>query len=249
MKSTIVCLKVLLLMMVVMFTACQSEEMPPFGEGTKTGRIVLSLPEVQLYTEANTRAQATADIEDFVYKLNSVDGSSHVVSDSTISFTSGTAVLPAGTYTLTATSKNAQDAAPWYQGMSDAFTVVVGNSKPVSISLGKPKNAAVVVTFAESFTTLYENYFVTIGNNTLQANGSLYAMPGATISYTIKGTAKQGSHVSDLPANGITGSISAEAGTSYPLNITASSISDLLIQIGEGTHNGEFDTKEYRPLN
>ena len=133
--------------------------------------------------------------------------------------------------------------------MSDAFTVVVGNSKPVSISLGKPKNAAVVVTFAESFTTLYENYSVTIGNNTLQANGSLYAMPGATVSYTIKGTAKQGSHVSDLPANGITGSISAEAGTSYPLNITASSISDLLIQIGEGTHNGEFDTKEYRPLN
>ena len=249
MKSTIVCLKVLLLMMVVMFTACQSEEMPPFGEGTKTGRIVLSLPEVQLYTEANTRAQATADIEDFVYKLNSVDGSSHVVSDSTISFTSGTAVLPAGTYTLIATSKNAQDAAPWYQGMSDAFTVVVGNSKPVSISLGKPKNAAVVVTFAESFTTLYENYSVTIGNNTLQANGSLYAMPGATVSYTIKGTAKQGSHVSDLPANGITGSISAEAGTSYPLNITASSISDLLINIGDGTHNGEFDTKEYRPLN
>ena len=249
MKSTIVCLKVLLLMMVVMFTACQSEEMPPFGEGTKTGRIVLSLPEVQLYTEANTRAQATADIEDFVYKLNSVDGSSHVVSDSTISFTSGTAVLPAGTYTLTATSKSAQDAAPWYQGTSDAFTVVEGDSKPVSISLGKPKNAAVVVTFAESFTTLYENYSVTIGNNTLQANGSLYAMPGATVSYTIKGTAKQGSHVSDLPANGITGSISAEAGTSYPLNITASSISDLLIQIGEGTHNGEFDTKEYRPLN
>ena len=249
MKSTIVCLKVLLLMMVVMFTACQSEEMPPFGEGTKTGRIVLSLPEVQLYTEANTRAQATADIEDFVYKLNSVDGSSHVVSDSTISFTSGTAVLPAGTYTLIATSKNAQDAAPWYQGTSDAFTVVEGDSKPVSVSLGKPKNAAVVVTFAESFTTLYENYSVTIGNNTLQANGSLYAMPGATVSYTIKGTAKQGSHVSDLPANGITGSISAEAGTSYPLNITASSISDLLINIGDGTHNGEFDTKEYRPLN
>ena len=133
--------------------------------------------------------------------------------------------------------------------VSDAFTVVEGDSKPVSISLGKPKNAEFVVTFAESFTTLYENYSVTIGNNTLQANGSLYAMPGATVSYTIKGTAKQGSHVSDLPANGITGSISAEAGTSYPLNITASSISDLLIQIGEGTHNGEFDTREFRPLN
>ena len=248
MKSTIVCLKVLLLMMVVMFTACQSEEMPPFGEGAKTGRIVLSIPEVQLYTEANTRAQATADIEDFVYKLNSVDGSSHVVSDSTISFTSGTAVLPAGTYTLTATSKNAQDAAPWYQGTSDAFTVVEGDSKPVSVSLGKPKNAAVVVTFAESFTNLYENYSVTIGEKSVSANGNLYAMPG-TFTYTVKGSAKAGSHVSDLPASGITGTISAEAGTSYPLNITASSISDLLINIGDGTHNGEFDTKEYRPLN
>ena len=235
--------------MAVMFTACQSEEMPPFGEGAKTGRIVLSSPEAQLYTETNTRAQATADIEDFTYKLNSVAGSSHVVSDSAIVFTGGTAVLPAGTYMLTATSKSAQDAAPWYLGTSDAFTVVEGTSKPISISLGKPKNAEFVVTFATSFTTLYENYSVTIGNHTLQANGSLYAMPGATVSYTIKGTAKQGSHVSDLPANGITGSISAEAGTSYPLNITASSISDLLIQIGTGTHNGDFDTREFRLLN
>ena len=235
--------------MAVMFTACQSEEMPPFGEGAKTGRIVLSSPEVQLYTETNTRAQATADIEDFTYKLNSVAGSSHAVSDSAIVFTSGTAVLPAGTYMLTATSKSAQDAAPWYQGTSDAFTVVEGDSKPISISLGKPKNAEVVVTFATSFTTLYENYSVTIGNHTLQANGSLYAMPGATISYTIKGTAKAGSHVSDIPADGITCTINVTAGNSYPLNITASSISGLLIQIGTGTHNGDFDTREFRLLN
>ena len=249
MNNTTYSLKFLLLLMVVMFTACQSEEIPPFGEGSKTGRIVLSVPEVQLYTEGGTRAQATANIEDFTYRLNSVAGSSHAVSDSTIAFTSGTAVLPAGTYTLTATSKSAQDAAPWYQGMSDAFVVVEGDSKPVSINLGKPKNAEVAVTFAESFATLYENYSVTIGNHTLQANGSLYAMPGATISYTIKGTAKAGSHVSDIPTEGITGTINVAAGNSYPLNITASSISDLLIQIGEGTHNGEFDTKEYRPLN
>ena len=225
--------------------ACQSEEVPPFEGGAKTGRIVLSIPELQLYTEANTRAQAAANIEDFTYKLNSVGGSSHEVSDSTIVFTSGTAVLPAGTYTLTATSKTAQDAGPWYQGMSSAFTVVEGDSKSVSINLGKPKNAEVAVTFAESFTTLYENYSVTIGNHTLQANGNLYAMPGE-ITYTIKGTAKQGSHVSDIPADGITGTITIAAGNSYPLNITASSISDLLIQIGEGTHNGEFDTKEFR---
>ena len=209
------------------------------------GRIVLSIPEVQLYTGADTRAQATANIEDFTYKLNSVAGSSHVVSDSTIAFTSGTAVLPAGTYTLTATSKVAQDAAPWYQGTSSAFTVVEGDSKSVSINLGKPKNAEVAVAFAESFTTLYENYSITIGNHSLQANGNLYAMPGASVSYTVKGTAKAGSHVSDIPANGISGTITIETGNSYPLNITASSISDLLIQIGDGTHNGEFDTREH----
>jgi hypothetical protein len=238
-------------MMVVMFTACQSEEMPPFGEGTKTGCIVLSLPEVQLYTEANTRAQATADIEDFVYKVNSVNGSSHVVSDSTISFTSGTAVLPAGTYTLTATSKSAQDAGPWYQGTSSSFSLLLGGTQEVSINLGKPKNVEIAVTFDKSFTDLYENYSVTIGGKSVSANGRLYAMPDewGKVTYTIKGSAKAGSHVSDIPAEGITGTITVEAGNSYPLNITASSISDLLILIGEGTHNGEFDTKEYRPLN
>lgn len=232
-------------MISTVFVACQSEEMPPFKEGAKTGCIVLSIPEVQFYTGANTRATASASIDDFNYKLNSVTGSSHVVSDSTIAFTSGTAVLPAGTYTLTATSKVAQDAGPWYQGTSSSFTVVEGDSKSVSINLGKPKNAEVAVTFAESFTTLYENYSVTIGNHSLQANGNLYAMPGATISYTIEGTAKAGSHVSDIPADGISGTITVAAGNSYPLNITANTISDLLIQIGEGTHNGEFDTKEH----
>jgi len=245
MNSTIRSLQQFLLA-TVMLTACQTEEMPPLGEGTKAGCIVLSIPEVQLYTEGGTRAQAAANIEDFTYKLNSVAGSSHVVSDSTIAFTSGTAVLPAGTYTLTATSKIAQDAGPWYQGTSDAFTVVKGDSKPVSINLGKPRNTEVAVTFAESFTTLYENYSVTIGNHALQASGNLYAMPGEKISYTIKGTAKAGSHVSDIPADGITGTLNVAAGNSYPMNITASSISDLLIQIGEGTHNGEFDTREYR---
>ena len=74
-------------------------------------------------------------------------------------------------------------------------------------------------------------------------------MPGAKISYTIKGSAKAGSHVTDIPAEGITGTITVEAGNSYPLNITASSISDILINIGEGEHNGEFDTREFRPLN
>ena len=236
-------------MATVFFSACQVEDLPPIKESAKMGRIVLSVPEVQLYTDGNTRATSIANIADYTYKLNSVEGSVHVVSDSTITFTDGSAIVPAGTYTLTATSKTAQDAAPWYQGTSGSFSLLLGGTQEVSINLGKPKNVEVVVTFDESFTNLYENYSVTIGEKSVSANGNLYAMPG-TFTYTVKGSAKAGSHVSDIPASGITDTINnAVAGTSYPLNITASSISELLIQIGGGTHNGEFDTKEYRPLN
>ena len=243
MKSTVVRINVLLLLSTVMLTACQTDDLPPIPQQAQTGRIVLSLSEVQLYTEGTTRADG--NIADYTYTLTNTATSEA----STITFTDGSAIIPAGTYTLTATSKTTQDAAPWYQGTSDEFLIGIGGTQEVSINLGKPKNVEVVVTFDESFTNLYENYSVTIGGKSVSANSRLYAMPG-TITYTVKGSAKAGSHVSDIPASGITGTINnAEAGISYPLNITASSISDLLIQIGEGTHNGEFDTKEYRPLN
>ena len=250
MKSTVVRLNVLLLLSTVLLTACQTDDLPPIPQQAQTGRIVLSLSEVQLYTEGSTRADG--NIADYTYTLNSVEGSVHVLSDSTITFTDGSAIIPAGTYTLTATSKSAQDAGPWYQGTSSSFSLLLGGTQEVSINLGKPKNVEIVVSFDESFTNLYENYSVTIGGKSVSANGNLYAMPDelGKVTYTIKGFAKAGSHVSDIPTSGITGTINnAVAGTSYPLNITASSISDLLIQIGEGTHNGEFDTKEYRPLN
>ena len=167
-----------------------------------------------------------------------------MVSDSTITFTNGSAIIPAGKYTLTATSNTAQDAAPWYQGTSNEFLLGVGGIQSVSINLNKPKNVEIAVSFASSFTNLYENYSVTIGTKSVSANGNLYAMPG-TITYTIKGKAKSGSHVSDIPAEGVEGTIIVAAGTSYPLNISAQAISDLLIEFG-GPHDGEFDTKEYR---
>jgi len=247
MKSTVVRLNVLLLLSTVMLTACQTDDLPPIPKQAQTGRIVLSLSEVQLYTEGSTRADG--NIADYTYTLNSAEGSVHVVSDSTITFTDGSAIIPAGTYTLTATSKTTQDAAPWYQGTSGSFSLLLGGTKTVEIELGKPKNVEVVVTFDESFTNLYENYSVTIGEKSVSANGKLYAMPGAKVLYTIKGSAKQGSHVTDIPAEGISGTINAEAGNSYPINITAAAISELLINMGNGEHNGEFDTKEYHPLN
>ena len=231
-------LKFLLLMATVFFSACQVEDLPPIKESAQTGRIVLSLPEVQLYTEGSTRADG--NIADYTYTLNSAEGSVHVVSDSTITFTDGSAIIPAGTYTLTATSNTAQDAGPWYQGTSDAFPVGIGGTKSVEINLGKPRNVEVAVTFDKSFTNLYENYSVTIGEKSVSADGPLYAMPG-NITYTVKGSAKAGSHVSDIPASGITGTINAVAGTSYPLNITVNPVSGVNITIAGSPHTGEFD--------
>ena len=125
--------------------------------------------------------------------------------------------------------------------------MLLGDTQTVEIQLGKPKNVEIAVTFADGFKALYENYSVTIGSNTLTSNGNLYAMPDTQgkVSYTVKGSAKQGSHVSEIPTEGVTGKLDVTAGNSYPLNITASAITDLLIEFGEGTHNGEFDTKEH----
>lgn len=237
MKSTIISLKVLLLLSTVMLTACQTDDLPPIPQQAQTGRIVLSLPEVQLYTEGSTRAEQNGNIADYTYTLTNTATSEA----STITFDEGSAIVPAGTYTLTATSKTAQDAGPWYQGTSSSFSLLLGGTQEVSINLGKPKNVEVAVTFAESFTDLYENYSVTIGGKSVSANGNLYAMPG-TITYTVKGSAKAGSHVSDIPASGITGSINnAETGTSYPVNITANPVSGDIITIAGGEHNNEFD--------
>lgn len=231
-------LKFLLLMATVFFSACQVEDLPPIKESAQTGRIVLSLPEVQLYTEGSTRADG--NIADYTYTLNSAEGSVHVVSDSTITFTDGSAIVPAGTYTLTATSNTAQDAGPWYQGTSAAFSVGIGGTKSVEINLDKPRNVEVAVTFDKSFTALYTSYSVTIGGKSVSADGPLYAMPG-NITYTVKGSAKAGSHVSDIPASGITGTINAVAGTSYPLNITVNPVSGVNITIAGSPHTGEFD--------
>lgn len=222
--------------------ACQNENISDIDDNAKTGRIVLSLQDVEVFTEVTTRA--TGNVADYNYTLNGTATDGTTVTNQSVTFTEGSAIIPAGTYTLTATSKTAQDAAPWYQGTSASFTLSIGGTQPITIDLGKPKNAAIAVTFDTSFTNLYENYSVTIGDHTVSANGNLYtAIPNdGKVSYTIHGSAKQNSHVTDIPEAGITGTLTVAAGTSYPLNITAQTISDIMIGFG-GEHTGPFDVK------
>ena len=243
-RRTIHILQAILLLIASTLVACQNETISDIDDNAKTGRIVLSLQDVEVFTEVTTRANG--NVGDYTYTLNGTDINDNIVTNQPITFTDGTAIIPAGTYTLTATSTTAQDAAPWYQGTSAAFTLSIGGTQDVTINLGAPKNAAIAVTFDASFTNLYENYSVTIGEHSVtdaSAPGSrtLYTMPDE-VSYTIKGKAIAGTHVSDIPEAGITGTLTVAAGTRYPLNITAQTISDIMIGFG-GEHTGPFDVK------
>lgn len=241
--STIHSLLAILLFIASTLVACQNETIPDIDDNAKTGRIVLSLQNVEVFTEVTTRA--TGNVGDYTYTLSGTDIDNNVVTDQPINFTDGSAIIPAGTYTLTATSITAQDADPWYQGTSASFELGIGDTQAITIDLGKPQNAAIAVTFDASFINLYENCSVTICDHTINVNGNLYtAIPNdGKVTYTIKGSAKQNSHVSDIPEAGITGTLTVAAGMSYPLNITALSISDLMIGIDNGIHAGAFDVK------
>ena len=246
-RRTIHSLQAILLLIASTLVACQNESISDIDNNAKTGRIVLNLQDVEVFTEVTTRAEQAGKVSDYSYTLNGTTIEGTTISDQEVTFTEGSAIIPAGSYTLTATSTTAQDAAPWYQGTSAKFNLSIGGTQPITIDLGAPKNAAIAVTFDASFTNLYENYSVTIGQHSVPDDSSsgsttLYAMPG-TITYTIKGKAIAGTHVSDIPEAGITGSLTVAAGTSYPLNINAQSITDLMMGIGSGTHNGPFDAK------
>ena len=247
-KRTIHSLTATILLIASTLVSCQNENIIGIDDDAKTGRIVLNLQDIQLFAEVTTRTELTGNVADYTYTLNKLDADNNIVSSTPITFdNNNSAIVAADRYSITATSKNEQDAAPWYQGTSSAFELGVGGTESVSIDLGKPKNAAITVSFDASFTNLYENYSVTIGNHSVPdasapSSTTLYTMPG-TITYTIKGKAIAGTHVSDIPEAGITGSLTVAAGTSYPLNITAQSISDLLIGFGEGTHTGAFNVK------
>lgn len=242
-RSTIQSLWAAILLTASTLSACQNDTIPGLDD-VKTGRIVLSLHDVEVFTEVASRA--TGNVADFTYTLSGTDVDGNAVNDQPLTFTAGSAIVAAGTYTLTATSTTAQDAAPWYQGTTAEFTLGIGGTESVTINLGAPKNAAIAVTFDDTFTALYENYSVTVGDHSLSAAGNLYtAIPNdGEITYTIHGSAKADSHVTDIPEAGITGTLTVAAGTSYPLNITAQTIVDEMIAIGDGEHTGAFDSQK-----
>ena len=222
-----------LVAIISMATSCSSEdiEVKP-----NNGIIRLSLTsEPAVLVDVETRAIQTADPENYTITLSG---------ETTPLDITQPIIRPAGEYTITAKSKTDAYTAPYYEG-STTFTLKEAEIEDVTIDLGAPKNAQINVTFDDSFTQFYENYNVTLSDGTHTTSrltmGSAYFKPG-TITYTIHGTAKSGSHVQEIPSDGTTGTLTIEAGKAYPLTIKANPISGYVrIDFGTEDYSGSFD--------
>lgn len=211
---------------------------------TEMGVLCLSLSSGDEFVKVETRAeQPLTDWNGYEFKLN----------DEPISFTRGKAIIPAGTYTLSATNSGAVSggyAGALYSGET-TFELSAGEQKGVTLSLGAPKNAKVTVNLSEDFKQsaddkeyTYEITSFTLGEEeltlTIDTQDFYFPVPeGGELTYTLTAAAKKYSHVQDI--TGAEGTVSIEAGKHTTITLAISPIDDDLIIIPNGgTHNGEF---------
>ena len=235
------------------FFSCQSEKLSPDTSYAK-GRILFSMPTAEPFIEDGTRASQTlTDLTDYTFTLLGTDKKGNTI-NGVIKFKGNSCIIPAGTYTLTADNMAAAVydlGAPYYYGTSADFTLEAGGTVTVpTIEMGKPKNTRIDLTLGESFTDLYDLQSLSLslsdGSRTiiLDANnlqGFMMVPKNNTLTYTIKATAKKGSHISDLPTEGLTKTLTVTAGHAYPIHLTSQAIKDMMIGIGNGSHGGAFD--------
>ena len=236
------------------FFSCQSEKLSPDTSYAK-GRILFSLPTAEPFIEDGTRAIPLIDLTDYTFTLSGTDTKDNTI-NRVITFKDNSCIIPAGTYTLTADNKAEAEAvsglgAPYYNGTSAEFRLEAGGTKTVpTIEMGKPQNTRIDLTLDNTFTDLYDLQSLSLslsdGSRTISLDASnrqgyMMVPETNTLAYTIKAKAKSGSHVTDLPAEGLTKTLTVTAGYAYPINLTAQAIEDMMIGIGEGSHNGEFD--------
>lgn len=232
--------------------SCATEEDALHGADAAQGRIVLSTPLAEPFIEVRAE-QTLTDFSGYTFTLKGTNSDGWAVNETLELQKEGehySCIIPAGTYTLTAdnaTAATAANGAAYYNGTSPEFSLTPGGNVAVSIDLGKPQNAMISLNIDASFSKLYDltGVSLTDGERTvsLTAPGQAYFMIPASgcLSYTILAKARPGSHVSDLPAAGITRSLTIAPGNAYPILLTAKAIEDMLIEFGNGSHNGEFN--------
>ena len=238
------------------FFSCQSEKLSPDTSYAK-GRILFSMPTAEPFIEEGTRATLT-DLTGYTFTLSGTDTKGNTINKD-ITFKDNSCIIPAGTYTLTADNMTAAVpglgaplGAPYYRGTSAEFSLEAGSTVTIpTIEMGKPQNTRIDLTLDKSFTELYDLQSLTLSDgsdgsrtislDSINLKGYMMVPENKPLTYTIKATAKRGSHVTDLPAEGLTKTLTVTAGYAYPIHLTAQAIKDMMIGIGNGSHNGEFD--------
>lgn len=218
-------------------TGCSAEDIA--GEApSEMGVLCLQMSSDEDFVQVETRAvQTLTDWSGYTFKLN----------DKPISFTEGKAIIPAGTYTLSATNIDAVDGGytgALYEGSTE-FTLNAGEQKQVTLDLKSPKNAKVTIKLSEGFTGLYTLDELNLNdgtrNNTITSPEQDVYFPATntTLTYTLVANAKQGSHVQDITS--ATGTVTIATGTHTTITLSISPIDDNLIIIENGgTHSGVF---------
>lgn len=221
-------------------TGCSAEDIA--GEApSEMGVLCLHMSSDEDFVQVETRAvQTLTDWSGYTFKLN----------DKPISFTKGKAIIPAGTYTLSATNANAKAVdggygGPLYSGSSDEFTVTAGEQKAVTLTLGKPKNSKVTVSPSSAFAKKYELESLTLNDGTRditissEEQEAYFPASVTQLTYTLVANAKAGSHVQDITS--AIGTITISAGTHTPITLKINPIDPNLVIIGTGeNHYGEF---------
>ena len=222
-------------------TGCSAEDIA--GEApSEMGVLCLQMSSDEDFVQVETRAvQTLEDWSGYTFKLN----------NEPISFSDGEAIIPAGTYTLSATNADAVDGGyigALYSGSSEEFTITAGGTTPVTIALGAPKNAKVTISLSAKFTELYTFSSLTLKEgeegeegHTLTPDKQVAYFPATntTLSYTLVANANKNSHVQDI--TGATGTVTIAPGKHTTLTLVVNPIDPNLVTIDTGTpYNGEF---------
>lgn len=234
--------------------SCQNEDFWIDVQSDR-GHIFLTMPAAQPFQTGATRAEETlTDLSGYTFTLKGKDNKGNSISkEITFNDVDNSCIIPAGEYTLTADNHAVAvfgHGAAYYNGTSESFTLSPGGRTQVpTIQLGTPQNTRIVLRLDKTFTDLYELQSLSLSDGgtrtiSLDANnlqGFMMVPENNTLTYTIKATAKQGSHVSDLPAEGLKKNLTVTPGYAYSILLTAKTIEDIMIEIGNGSHEGEFD--------
>lgn len=203
-------------------TGCSAEDIA--GEApSEMGVLCLQMSSGEDFVQVETRTvQKLTDWSGYTFKLN----------DKPISFTEGEAIIPAGTYTLSATNAGAVDGGykgALYEGYSE-FTLNAGEHKTIELDLGKPQNAKITLILTNNFEAVYENVGLKKNSNQLIKlnEGDNFSPIGE---YTITANAKKGSGVQEFTNNS---TITLSPGTHTTLTLDVNPITGYItIKSGE----------------